>query len=205
MGSCRLLEAWDTAKTDALKEARPGKSKRGSSVRLQLAQERAAAQDVEDENNVRNEEERLQLARQKITAKLCELTEKGEKTSLQTELMDLDRKEETRRHEIVSMLLEEFGFAVNPRDSKGWTPISIAAFHGHKKVCQVLMAKKADPSIENAYRKDAFTVAKDDEIREVLKGMNLSEVHEPILPEAPTQASMLLLRLQWPHHRVKSC
>lgn len=86
------------------------------------------------------------------------------------------------------------------------------------------MAKKADPSIENAYRpefqssvdkdlcdpkiggvlvpcdarKDAFTVAKDDEIREVLKGMNLSEVHEPILPEAPTQASMLLLRwLLW--------
>lgn len=56
MGSCRLLEAWDTAKTDALKEARPGKSKRGSSVRLQLAQERAAAQDVEDEKNVRNEE-----------------------------------------------------------------------------------------------------------------------------------------------------
>ncbi|CAK9036919.1 unnamed protein product [Durusdinium trenchii] len=166
-----VLEAWDTAKTDALKE------------------ERAAAQDVEDEKNVRNEEERLQLARQKITAKLCELTEKGEKTSLQTELMDLDRKEAQSyrddkgnnilhlaaangRHEIVSMLLEEFGFAVNPRDSKGWTPISIAAFHGHKKVCQVLMAKKADPSIENAYRKDAFTVAKDDEIREVLKGVD---------------------------------
>ena len=29
------------------------------------------------------------------------------------------------------------GFGINPRDSKGWTPISIAAFHGHKKICQV--------------------------------------------------------------------
>lgn len=28
------------------------------------------------------------------------------------------------------------GFGINPRDSKGWTPIAIAAFHGHKKICQ---------------------------------------------------------------------
>ena len=31
------------------------------------------------------------------------------------------------------------------------------------------MSKKADPSIANAYRKDAFAVAKDDEIMDVLK------------------------------------
>jgi len=166
-----VLEAWDVTKTDALKE------------------ERTAALDAEDEKNVRNEEERLQLARRKITEKLCELTEKGEKNQLEQELMDLDRKEMQAyrddrgnnilhlaathgRQEIASMLLEEFGFGINPRDSKGWTPISIAAFHGHKKICQVLMAKKADPNIENAYRKDAFSVAKDDEIREVLKGVD---------------------------------
>lgn len=68
------------------------------------------------------------------------------------------------------MLLEDLGFNVNWREAKGWTPIAIAAFHGHKRLCQVFMAKKADPHIANAYRKDAFQVAKDDEIAEVLKG-----------------------------------
>lgn len=173
-----VLEAWDVTKTDALKE------------------ERTAALDAEDEKNVRNEEERMQLARRKMTEKLCELTEKGEKSQLEKELMDLDRKEMQAyrddrgnnilhvatihgRQEVTSMLLEDFGFGINPRDSKGWTPISIAAFHGHKKICQVLMAKKADPSIENAYRKDAFAIAKDDEIRDVLKCI-----------DAPAEASL---------------
>lgn len=67
------------AKTDALKE------------------ERALAVDKEDEKKVRNEEERLQLARRKLTARLCELVEKGEKTSLETELSNLERKEVGRR------------------------------------------------------------------------------------------------------------
>ncbi|CAE7865034.1 TNKS2 [Symbiodinium microadriaticum] len=162
------LEAWDSAKTDSLKE------------------ERAKAIDAEDEKNVRNEEERLQLARRKKTAKLCELTERGDKDALELELLDLDRKEipayrDDRgnsilhlaathgRQEIVTLLFDSFGFGANPRDSKGWTPIAVAAFHGHKKICQVLMARKADPLIENAYRKDAFAVAKDDEIKETLK------------------------------------
>jgi len=174
-----VLEAWDITKTDALKE------------------ERTAALDAEDEKNVRNEEERMQLARRKVTEKLCELTEKGEKSQLKEELMDLDRKEMQAyrddrgnnilhlaavhgRQEITTMLLEEFGFGINPRDSKGWTPIAIAAFHGHKKICQVLMTKKADPNIENAYRKDAFAIAKDDEIREVLKGVDAPAEAAPL-------------------------
>lgn len=161
------LQAWDAAKTDTLKE------------------ERARAVDLEDESKVANEEERVQLARRKLTEKLCKLAEEGEKDLLEIDLMDLDRKQipgyrDDRgnsilhvaathgRLEVVQMLLEEYGLAVNPRDSKGWTPIAVAAFHGHKKLCQFLMSKKADPQIANAYRKDAFDVAKDDEIKEVL-------------------------------------
>jgi len=163
-----VLEGWDVTQTDKLKE------------------ERASAIDAEDEKNVRNEEERLQLVRRKKTEKICGLAEQGDKDMLDIELMDLERQEipsyrDDRgnnilhiaathgRLEVVAMLLEEYGLGVNPRDSKGWTPIAIAAFHGHKKVCQVLMTKRADPQIENAYRKDAFAVAKDDEIRETLK------------------------------------
>merc|ERR1719201_2273113 len=67
------------------------------------------------------------------------------------------------------MLVDEMGVHVNLRDAKGWTPIAVAAFHGHKQVCRELMGRKADPSIPNAYRKDAHDVAKDDEIKEVLR------------------------------------
>mmetsp|Transcript_64940 Transcript_64940/g.152784 ORF Transcript_64940/g.152784 Transcript_64940/m.152784 type:complete len:550 (+) Transcript_64940:63-1712(+) len=190
-----VLEAWDPAKTDSLKE------------------ERAKAVDAEDEKNVRSEEERLQLAKRKKTEKLCELTEQGEKDLLEIELMDVARKEiptyrDDRgnsilhvaaahgRLEIVSLLLDTFSFGANPRDSKGWTPIAVAAFHGHKKVCQALMSKKADPLIENAYRKDAFAVAKDDEIRDTLKSVDAPEVAagssaggeaEADEPEAPAE------------------
>merc|ERR1712217_380596 len=73
------------------------------------------------------------------------------------------------RLEIVEMLIDELKLDVNCREGKGWTPVAIAAFHGHKKVVQALMARKADPLIENAYRKDAFQVAQDDEMREALK------------------------------------
>jgi len=166
-----VLEAWDVSKTDTLKEAR------------------AAAVDAEDEKNVRNDEERLQLERRKLTGKLCELAEQGDKDALKIELLDIPRDKAASyrddrgnnvlhvatmhgKQDVVSLLVEEFGFPVNAQDAKGWTPIAIAAFHGYKKVCQVLMTRKADPLIENAYRKDAFAVAKDDEIRDVLKGVD---------------------------------
>merc|ERR1712176_341683 len=73
------------------------------------------------------------------------------------------------RLECVEMLIDEMKLDVNLRDGKGWTPVAISGFRGHKKVVQSLIARKADPLIENAYRKDAFAVAKDDEIRDVLK------------------------------------
>jgi len=163
----KALEAWDASRTDKLKE------------------ERAAAIDADDEKNVRNEEERVQLMRRRKAAKICELAEQGEKDLLEIELMDMDKKEiigyrDDRGNNVlhiavthdkldcVVMLLEEYGLDVNTRDAKGWTPIAISAFHAHKNLCKELIGRKGDPMIENAYRKDAFQVAKDDEIKETL-------------------------------------
>eukprot|EP00933_Yihiella_yeosuensis_P028719 TRINITY_DN22555_c0_g1_i1.p1 TRINITY_DN22555_c0_g1~~TRINITY_DN22555_c0_g1_i1.p1 ORF type:complete len:568 (+),score=160.07 TRINITY_DN22555_c0_g1_i1:94-1797(+) len=163
----KVLEEWDTAKTDKLKE------------------ERQVAQDEEDIKCVKNEEERIALERRKLTGKLCELAHNGEKDLLEIELMDIDHKQVgsyrddggnnilhiascAGRLDVVVMLLEEICMEVNPRDAKGWTPVACAAFHGQKAVVKALMAKNADPMIENAYRKSAFDVAKDDEIKETL-------------------------------------
>merc|ERR1719277_2782640 len=67
------------------------------------------------------------------------------------------------------MLLDEMKVGANLRDAKGWTPVAVAAFRGHKKVCQALVDRRGNPEIQNAYRKSAFDVAQDDEIVEVLK------------------------------------
>merc|ERR1719199_1067466 len=75
--------------------------------------------------------------------------------------------------ECMKLLVDELGMNVNLRDAKGWTPIAMAAFHGHKQICRELMGRKADASIANAYRKDAHDVAKDDEIKEVLSDQSL--------------------------------
>lgn len=167
---CRAaLEKWDIAVTDKLKE------------------ERQAALDVEDEKNVRNEEERLALERMKLTKRLIELVEAGDKEGLESELSDIEdpRQIGTYRDdrgnnvlhmacqhgklEIVTMLIDTYSIPVNTREAKGWTPIAIAAFKGHKKVCQALLDRQGDPSIPNAYRRDAYQVAQDDEIRDTLQ------------------------------------
>jgi len=162
-----LLDAWDVAITDRLKD------------------ERQKAQDIEDEKSVKNAEDRLRLDKQRKMAKLSGFIEKGDKDGLEDELNDIagnieayrDDRGNTVLHlaavhgkvEIIICLIKDHGCGVNPRDAKGWTPIAVAGFHGHKKACQELMALGADVLIENAYRKSALDVAKDDEIRGVLQ------------------------------------
>jgi len=163
------LTSWNVETTDKLKE------------------ERQKALDIEDEKNVRNEEERLALVKRKKTDKLIEYAEAGDKEMLELELNDIEDQRQIPtsrddrgnnvlhvaaqhgRLEIAVALIQDFGIDVNCREAKGWTPIAIAAFKGHKKLCQALMELKASPEIPNAYRKDAFAVAQDDEIRETLK------------------------------------
>ena len=47
---------------------------------------------------------------------------------------------------------------VNARDSKGWTPVSVAAFHGKKDCLKVILEAGGDPLIPNNYGKNAFQV-----------------------------------------------
>jgi len=162
-----VIEAWDVATTDRLKA------------------ERLIAIDKEDEDHVKNDEERIALAKRKKMKTMSEYAEAGEKDLLELELMDIDRAQiggyrDERGNSVlhiacihgkldcVTLLIDEMGLGVNVRDAKGWTPIAIAAFHGHKQLCRELMNRKADPMIKNAYNKDACDVAKDEEIKEVL-------------------------------------
>eukprot|EP00747_Dinoflagellata_sp_TGD_P185938 gnl/TRDRNA2_/TRDRNA2_42733_c0_seq1.p1 gnl/TRDRNA2_/TRDRNA2_42733_c0~~gnl/TRDRNA2_/TRDRNA2_42733_c0_seq1.p1 ORF type:complete len:563 (-),score=162.67 gnl/TRDRNA2_/TRDRNA2_42733_c0_seq1:114-1802(-) len=162
-----VLNAWDVKKTDELKE------------------ERKKAMELEDEKLVKTDDDRIRLERRRKMEKMAEMVKENEKDLLEIELMDItpskiptyrDDKGNTLlhiaaehgRHEVIASLIEEFKMDVNLRDSKGWTPVAIAAFRGHKKACQELMMRKAQPDIQNAYRKSAIDVAQDDEIRQVL-------------------------------------
>merc|ERR1712032_1413929 len=98
------LTAWDVAVTDQLKE------------------ERAAAQDIEDEKLVRTEEERLQLAKRKTMVKLSELVEQGERDLLEMELMDIEN-----------------GKIGTYRDDRGNNVLHLAAAHGRLEIVEMLI------------------------------------------------------------------
>eukprot|EP00927_Polykrikos_kofoidii_P011257 TRINITY_DN14762_c0_g1_i1.p1 TRINITY_DN14762_c0_g1~~TRINITY_DN14762_c0_g1_i1.p1 ORF type:complete len:579 (+),score=146.94 TRINITY_DN14762_c0_g1_i1:111-1739(+) len=165
----KIFEAWDDAKTD------------------QLLEERRIAQDVEDEKNVKNDEERKQLEKRKKMEALSKLIEEGDKDIIEGELLTLedDAKVETFRDlrgntvlhlaaevgnlELAMMFIKEYKVSVNCRDAKGWTPLAIVTFRGHKKMIKDLVTLKADPAIPNSYNKTAWDVAKDDEIKQTLQ------------------------------------
>lgn len=45
--------------------------------------------------------------------------------------------------ELAEMMVEEFKANVNSRDSKKWSPLCIASFHGHKEIVQYLLQVRA--------------------------------------------------------------
>ena len=58
----------------------------------------------------------------------------------------------------IVQLLIDCGCEVNLADNHGWTPLAVAAFHGHAKVVSALLSAGADPSKQvgdggNAYDK----------------------------------------------------
>ncbi|CAK0885987.1 unnamed protein product, partial [Prorocentrum cordatum] len=71
------------------------------------------------------------------------------------------------KQDICELIVEEGKAKVDSRDSKGWTPLMVAAFYGHKKLCVYLRSKGADALLMNAYHKSCIDVARDDEIKEV--------------------------------------
>ena len=58
---------------------------------------------------------------------------------------------------------------VNTRDSKGFTPLMIAALHGYLKMVQLLLQNHADPTHANDAQKRALDLAKTSEVREAIE------------------------------------
>jgi ankyrin repeat protein len=66
-----------------------------------------------------------------------------------------------------------FKAQVNARNLQGFTPISLASFHGNTKVVELLRDHgNADPSLTNKYGKNAFHVVQDQATRDALGGWN---------------------------------
>lgn len=169
--SRHALETWDTVATDRIREER----------------KRALAE--EEEKHVRSAEEKATLERRRRIQRMAEHAASGDRDQLAEELAEIEDQRqiatyrddrgnnvlhiatEHARADLVTVLVDDFCVDVNCQESKGWTPIAIAAFRGHKAVCRLLMERGADPSKPNAYRKSAFDVAQDDEIRDVLRAV----------------------------------
>ncbi|CAD7928023.1 unnamed protein product [Amoebophrya sp. A120] len=151
---------------------------------LHIMEERKKAREAAEEGLVQNDEERKRLLKSRKTAKIFQLVEEGDVTMLDIELVDVESNISTYRDdrgntalhlaawkdrmEVCVYLLDEANAQVDARDSKGWTPLQIASFHGNRKGCELLLSKKANPELLNAYRKSAIDLAKDDEVKAVL-------------------------------------
>ena len=81
---------------------------------------------------------------------------------------------------------------VNCRDSKGWTPVSVAAFHAKKDVLKELLAAGGNPLIPNVYKKNAFQVV---ETRTDLLGAVLKEGNDEILEVLNSNLVLILYKI----------
>ena len=68
----------------------------------------------------------------------------------------------TRTGTSPSMEVKTYRVNVKGRDPQGWTPCSIAAFHGQKEVLRVLLRHGGDPTVSNKHGKNAFDVVRTD-------------------------------------------
>mmetsp|Transcript_17689 Transcript_17689/g.40998 ORF Transcript_17689/g.40998 Transcript_17689/m.40998 type:complete len:558 (-) Transcript_17689:67-1740(-) len=184
-----LVQAWDVAKTDAILEARQ------------------KLVEAEEEGMVKTGEELKRLQRARQFAKLEKMIADGDKDGFDLGLLELQPGEVNslrdpkgnsllhaaashNRAEICALLIDEAKAEVNSRDAKGWTPLMVGAFVDGKKACTELLARKADPAMENAYRKSSFDLAKTDEIKELLmQASNSSTSAEAAAAVASSQAA----------------
>ena len=187
-----LLNSWDMAKTEALKE------KRRREILLKI------------EERIKTSAEREQFARAKIRQELVQKAEQGDIEGIKEMLkMIADEAEKTgtkprataevRNEQGQSLLsiaaqhdyeelalflltyhkecdkdrwdlvegdksIESQVFKTNPntRDLKGWSCSCIAVFHESKKVLALLLQHGADPNIRSSYNKNAYDLAKDE-------------------------------------------
>jgi hypothetical protein len=83
---------------------------------------------------------------------------------------------------------------VKGRDPQGWTPCSIAAFHGQKEVLRVLLRHGGDPTVSNKHGKNAFDVVRTDTdlLGAVLRQGN-PELEEILIGTSHTSVSIFVL------------
>merc|ERR1711968_7597 len=102
--------------------------------------------EIEDEKNVKSDEDRRLLERRKLAAKLLEYAEQGEKEMLELELISIDQSQVANyrddrgnnvlhiaaqhgRVDCIKFLVDEVRMDVNTRDARGWNPVAVAAFY----------------------------------------------------------------------------
>ena len=68
---------------------------------------------------------------------------------------------------------------VNARDGKGWNATSVAAFHCHRAVLELVLEHGGDPTARNVYGKNAFWFGQDEwDMGETMVLKDRSEVRE---------------------------
>jgi len=72
------------------------------------------------------------------------------------------------RKDIVILLLE-YGVDANKQDSYGYTPLMIACLNGHFEIVNILLNHGVKLESKNNYRMNAFSLAKNDKIRDLLE------------------------------------
>ena len=201
-----ILDNWDRQQVEILKQERDAIIRQKMEERLATAAEKEALArelirkslvDHAKNGNVdelKGEIERLVMEAEREGSRNCRGSVKSRDERGQTLLMIAAQAGKT---EMVNFLLshyktieddpfsdgpslEQRSFRpnVNARDSKGWTPVSVAAFHGHKDSLRLILESGGDPMIPNNYGKNAFQVV---EPKKDLLGAMLYKGNEEML------------------------
>ncbi|KAF1329213.1 Set3 histone deacetylase complex ankyrin repeat protein, partial [Globisporangium splendens] len=93
---------------------------------------------------------RMLLTKWKVLAESAVQISAGSSTFAQQQL--------SKKQELLAKMIKP---NVNARGCRGWTPVSIAVFHGVKRSLRVLLEHGADPKLKNQYNKNAYDFAKD--------------------------------------------
>lgn len=199
-----VLEEWDVQETDKILERRKAEEERRIEERLTTAAER----DAYAREKIRQELVGMAMEGKKdeLMERLQELAdealEHNERPRGSAEVRD-ERGNTLLliacwkgHHELVEALLTKyqefdpefdkverkvFYASIKGRDSKGWNAVSLAAFHGFKKIVSLLLEKGCDPYTKNSYQKNAFDLVADelDACRKVV--VDKSEIRNVLL------------------------
>eukprot|EP00347_Sterkiella_histriomuscorum_P023741 403333546 len=148
--------------------------------------------------------------REKVRLQVCEYAMKGNFTEIEKIILQGHASIETRndngnsllsiackynQYKCAEQLLNIFNCSINTRDHKGWTPLIIASFHGFSKIVSLLIANKADPTVETNRQESALQIAQIPDIKFMIKsyqiGWSRDQVSKVIKDEVQNQNNEL--------------